>query len=444
MRMSTGVTKRSSVLRYLPAKLKTVPGLLRNHWLLALSLVIGLVVLLEARRKTVVIEAISVPKQLDDAGYKPDVISAEIRDKSAEIESAIIGTQAHKDNLDVREEKLPDIEVPETKLSIRSIIQLVQYFTGKEPLHLSGELICLKPDCSSTDNNVQKAPRFEVVSRITDGNTIVHRNRFQAYEVDDAVEQLSEELLSVVNPYLLGRYVYQIKNDSKKASSILQSAGDSPRYRYRAWAYNQLATIQVNEEGQLGQAVSNYRTAIELEGERAPLCSLPHWLARHFCPESYSFMYCNLGQALLQEGDVPEADKAYSKARSLGPDSPYLHNLLGDILRAKGRLDEAASEYRTAIAMGLKSDPRVYYELGCILWLKGDFDHSLENFRRASDIDPRHKEHIDALILGRALWLRGNFDRAKEQFRKASDVDPRLKEQIEAVTSKKLAVPPKG
>jgi tetratricopeptide (TPR) repeat protein len=243
---------------------------------------------------------------------------------------------------------------------------------------------------------------------------------------------------------MLGRYVYQIKNDPRRASSILQDAGETPRYRYRAWAYNALATIQANEAGQLDQAISNYKKAIELKSEEAPQCSLPAWLGRHLCPKSLSFMYCNLGQALVQKGNVPEAERDYSKAKSLGPDSPYLHSLSGDILRAEGKWDEAASEYRVAIGEGLTNDSRIYYELARILWLKGDFDHSLENFRKASDLDPNHKKQIEALILGLTLWLEGNCDPAGEQFRIASQLDPRLKEQIEALTSNKPAVPSKG
>ncbi len=439
--MPTGVAKLTPVLQYLWGGLKKAFGLLRSRWLLALSLVLGLIVLAEALRKTVVIDAISVPKQLDDAGYKPDVISAEIRDKSTEIEGAIIGTQAHTDNLNVREAELPDIEVPTTKLSIRSIIQLVQFLTGYESLHLSGELICLRPDCSATDKDVEKARRFDVISRVTDGSKTVHRKRFQARDVDDAVEQLSEELLSQVNPYLLGRYVNEIKIDPVRASSIFQSGADSPRYRYRAFAYNGLANIQVNQKGRVGEAVNNYRKAIELERKRAPLCSLPAWLARYVCPADYSFLHCNLGRALVQQGNVTEANKAYSKAKSLGPDSAYLHGLSGDIFEAEARLDEAVSEYQTAIAMGLRGDPHVYYQLGRILWLKGNFDQASENFRKASDIDPKHKEHIEALTSGRDLWLKGDFNQALEKFRKASDIDPRLKEQIQVVTSKKPDLP---
>src|SRR5713101_6810424 len=106
--------------------------------LFAASLVLFLagVVLPELFRLVVLIDPVSVPKAFEEQGFTGQVVAAEIADKTASIEEAVNTAAAPKGQLRLASDSsAPDIEVPETKLSVRSITQLLQVFLHRQPAH---------------------------------------------------------------------------------------------------------------------------------------------------------------------------------------------------------------------------------------------------------------------------------------------------------------------
>src|SRR3990170_1167071 len=75
------------------------------------------------------------------------------------------------------------------------------------------------------------------------------------------------------------------------------------------------------------------------------------------------------------------------------PGSPALHLSVGNVLREKGFLDEAAAAYRAA----LERDPRLveaYNNLGNVLRHQGRADEALACYERALTVKPDFAEAL--------------------------------------------------
>jgi tetratricopeptide (TPR) repeat protein/serine/threonine protein kinase len=132
--------------------------------------------------------------------------------------------------------------------------------------------------------------------------------------------------------------------------------------------------------------------------------------------------HLNLGNALLDGGQVDEAIACYRHALDLDPKYASAHNNLGNALKARGKMDEAIGCLRKAIEL----DPNftsAYSLLGSILGRKGQLDEAIACLRKAIALNSRHAStHAD---LGDALAVKGQLDEAIACYRKALELDPR-------------------
>jgi len=129
----------------------------------------------------------------------------------------------------------------------------------------------------------------------------------------------------------------------------------------------------------------------------------------------------NLGNLLKDKGKLDEAKKHYRKAIELDPNLSQAHTNLGNLLGDKGKLDEAENEYRKAIEL----DPNLsqaHYNLGNLLKDKGELDEAENEFRKAIELDPKNADTHNNL--GTLLADKGKLDEAENEFRKAIELNP--------------------
>src|SRR5271165_5694594 len=94
----------------------------------------------EAKRRIVVLDPIGVPKQFVDSGLTSEVLTRRVREKLEEIQ-AINDSPSSRDQVSMSSDQAyPDIEVPETKLSLQVVVDLFRRLLGTEPQQLSGEI----------------------------------------------------------------------------------------------------------------------------------------------------------------------------------------------------------------------------------------------------------------------------------------------------------------
>jgi protein O-mannosyl-transferase len=129
----------------------------------------------------------------------------------------------------------------------------------------------------------------------------------------------------------------------------------------------------------------------------------------------------NLGNILVARGQVEEAITHYRKALEIKPDYFDAHNNLGHVLADLGQIDDAIAHYRKALEIN-PDYAEVHITLAAALAGRGQFDEAIDHCRKALQIKPDHAEgHIN---LGAALAGRGQVDEAIAHFRKALEIKP--------------------
>ena len=95
------------------------------------------------------------------------------------------------------------------------------------------------------------------------------------------------------------------------------------------------------------------------------------------------------GNRLYEEKKYDEALKRYTEAQLEAPDAPQLHYNLGNVLFRKGDLEKARDEYRRALSSadpGL--DPRAIYNLGNTFFTRQEYKDAVAAYQRALRLDP--------------------------------------------------------
>jgi tetratricopeptide (TPR) repeat protein len=156
------------------------------------------------------------------------------------------------------------------------------------------------------------------------------------------------------------------------------------------------------QKGQVDEALEQFKKALEI---------YPNYLEARY----------NLGNALLQKGQLGEAIAQYDKALEINPDSAETRHNLGNALLQEGRLDEAIAQYDKALEINPKY-AEIRYNLGNALLQKGQLDEAIAQYNKAVEISPDSAGARNNL--GNALLQKGRLDEAIAQYDKALEINP--------------------
>jgi tetratricopeptide (TPR) repeat protein len=135
--------------------------------------------------------------------------------------------------------------------------------------------------------------------------------------------------------------------------------------------------------------------------------------------------HTNLGNVLRGRGRLEEAAVSHRRAIDLEPDYADAHNNLGSVLRDLGRIDDALASYRRALA--IKPDlASAHNNLGVTLRSLGRLDEAAASYRRAIVMKPDFAEA--QANLGDALQRLGRRDEAVMSYRRAVVINPNYTE----------------
>jgi tetratricopeptide (TPR) repeat protein len=109
-----------------------------------------------------------------------------------------------------------------------------------------------------------------------------------------------------------------------------------------------------------------------------------------------------LGLSLFQAGDYSGAQKALQVVVAAVPLSEAYNNLAA--AESRRNLPQAADDFRKALE-GDPNDPDYHFNLGYVLFKKGDFTAAADRFRAVLDRDP--DDQMATLLLGRSLKKQG-------------------------------------
>ena len=137
-------------------------------------------------------------------------------------------------------------------------------------------------------------------------------------------------------------------------------------------------------------------------------------------PGSFESRY-NLGQMLQARGALDEAVEQFQVALAIRPTDAIANNALGGALLAKGDVSGAMTHFNAALA----SEPDYFdahYNLGNVFAAQGDFRAAAEQFGEAAKINP---DDANAQAnLGSALAALGRLNEAKSHYEAALRIDP--------------------
>jgi tetratricopeptide (TPR) repeat protein len=168
-----------------------------------------------------------------------------------------------------------------------------------------------------------------------------------------------------------------------------------------AFACNNLGDALL-QKGEVDKAITLLQRALQIN----PDCAYAH---------------NGLGNALLQKGEVDEAIAQYQKELQIYPDGAYAHNNLGNVLLQKGEVDEAIAQYQKALQIN-PDNAEVHNHLVKILFQRGNVDEAIAHCQRALQIDPDNAEAHNNL--GNVLLQKGDVDGALAQYQKALQIKP--------------------
>lgn len=171
---------------------------------------------------------------------------------------------------------------------------------------------------------------------------------------------------------------------------LAPDAGQKEKYFLQAARLDARFAHPCYQLGQIHYQRKEYRQAAE-------------WLEK-VGPEDIHYREANflLGLARFQSGDYTGAQKAFQMIVTAVP----LSEVYNDLGAAESRrnLPQAIEDFRKALE-GDANDPVYHFNLGYVLWRRGDFAAAADRFRAVLDRDPG--DQMATLLLGRSLKKQG-------------------------------------
>jgi hypothetical protein len=229
---------------------------------IAVSIPLLIYLFSEATRHVVVLDPIVVPRQFSDAGFTSEVTTQRVREKIEEIQRANEFASRREELSTQTDRGLPNVEIPDTKLSLQVVSDILRKLLRNEPQHLAGEIT------SSTTPG-----KMEIRCRILQSGALVQVGKPRQIDStvgDSTIELLARELTRLSDPYLLGIYLEEEKKDypgaSEVANQMLSSPSDADHMYEKA---HLLRGFIASSTSRPDEAIAEDRVAINLDPQWA-------------------------------------------------------------------------------------------------------------------------------------------------------------------------------
>ncbi len=181
-------------------------------------------------------------------------------------------------------------------------------------------------------------------------------------------------------------------------------------WRHRRVVLGGLATVILAALIFCARAQTSYWRNDELLWTHTLACTSGNYVAHH-----------NLGIVLLRKGRVDEAITQYQTALQIKPDYAKAHNNLGNALLQKGKVDEAITHCQRALEIN-PDYAEAHNNLGTALCQKGRVDEAITHYQTALQINPDYADAHNNL--GTALCQKGSADEAITHYQTALQIKP--------------------
>jgi len=441
-----------------------------GHWLTRRSLLELIILLLLAGvlrqisrdylLDPVVIDPIAVPQAFEERGYTPQTFANQIRDQIDEIKRAAM-TRARKEGLapeNSREsgsfnketfgtvnkesfavansEALPDIEIPETALSFRAVVDFIEgLFPRLRPRHISGEVTIVPDAPAAGPAGAQFGEATLIAMRVTrmgKGDPRLAEVSVPARaDPKDAITQSAKEVLQLIDPYVVAAYEYEVEKDQRRAWYLTTEChGDLEK-----WG-TLLQGIMLEDQKKLDDAIAKYQMAARLDPQWAyPYNNWANALAKKneyngaidlyreaiHRDRKYADAYDGWGLALSMKRDYAGAIAEIKEAVTLDPGNSSYHAHWGNTLGTEKDYDEAIVQFQQAVALD-PGNADAHDGWGIALGMKKEYDGAITQFQQAAALNPTISGYY--ANWGITLASKNDYDGAIKEYQQAVRLDP--------------------
>jgi tetratricopeptide (TPR) repeat protein len=409
-----------------------------------IGLPLALYVCRDVVNDALIIDPISVPKRFEEAGLTSEVMSNRVANAIRKIESETdtwMKTEAKAtmkmDDFRIPslrdESSTPDVEIPGTKIGLKTLVDITRAIFGVYPKHVCGDIVALSARSSSPAD-----PQLKVTIYLTRGKERSRSISFytNATDIDELATKTAETILRQVNPYVLASYSYE-QGRINDAADIVNGILSDPTAdsRTRPAAFNFLGNI-LQDQKEYGEAVTQYRKAIQLDpqnpGPHANLGLALQNLKRYDeatleytkaveLDSKNPLPYLNWANALYEEKRYGEAVAKYRQASELDPGDAGSHLNWGNVLQDLQKYNEAIAQYQKASELN-PQNPLPYIEWGNALGSQKKYEEAIARYQKASELDP--KNPLPYFNWAKALYDQQKYGEAITKYQKASRLDP--------------------
>jgi tetratricopeptide (TPR) repeat protein len=371
-----------------------------SRWAHARTIILSAVVVLLVGRiaqltltETIALQPISVPQSLVDSGYTPEVAARHLDATMREICASLRTATGFVSSVQAAS-VLDTIEVPQSKLSLGTVVELIRYLTGQRPTTVQGRIVREGDDLRLV---VQILPAHESIP--VSNSFVVHGTDPSPLFADAA-----HFILRVLDPYKEGIYLCGSGRYSEAvflARQAMHARGCDRKNR--SMLYVLLGRVLILQ-GENGAADGMYRQAVAFDPKnRIARLNWSNLLVAEHKPAAAMEQIQALlndnaadADAVLASGDVQEfgnhndaaAEAAYRRAANLDPFNWRAQDSLGSFCYAHKRFAEGSEHFRAAIAIDPTS-PYPYMTWAVALELAGDHVGAIQFATRAQSLAPR-------------------------------------------------------
>jgi tetratricopeptide (TPR) repeat protein len=450
--------------------------------IVVLGVTLGLAFIIKAAffKGSIVVDPISVPKELAERGYTGEVIAQRIHDEISEVyraartpldrDDTAEKTFDQSDFTTVRfEQTMPRIELPGGGMSLAAVVSGVRELLGLIDTKITGEVTTENLSARDMEAPSSRQTKYLLRLRIIDKGAVSHLTE-PTEKLNELVQSAALHVIERFNP-VVAAYYYYARHDLHNASRMVNAALKNDIQDDDLAALNLRGLITTNQH-LYDEALDEFRYVLErfpdtasthshiasvlllkrsnqeaFEAAQASIKLAPRSAraynlagvalirlrrydeALNFLRRSneidpkFAVAYYNQG-IVFRDRKPPDSDKAitmFTRATDANPDYALAYRTWGSLVKNLGKHEKAKILYEKAIAANPKSAAS-YDLLGDLYLEQLDWEKASDMFRKAQQADPRWL--TPRYDLGRAMRVAGRFDEAIAIFEEVVAHDP--------------------
>lgn len=378
---------------------------IRHLWsevlVLTAAVLLGWLVWSATNEKVIIVNAIAVPKALEETGYSSTVVARKVLDHVREINEL---SRSRKERANISNESryaaLDTIAVPTSGFSVGSMISMLRGFLGVNDKRVGGEVVIKRVGFGKQQYVV--ILRFEDPSESKPSIQVL---RGENADIDEAIRVVARALVERIDPYILATYYCGTRAypECDSLAERLSLTADSP---IASWAVNLRGVVKI-AENKPQEAIAFFGKAVQQDPQLA-------------------LAYANLAQAQAdlasrKKGSYAEASKNAALAVQADPKLSYAVVVSARILWLEGKTDQSIAKLEEAIRLNSRDD-YAYANLALVHASNGNLSVALEKCRAAVVSNPNNA--FACVACGHVYRLSGDMDNATAMFQKATKIDP--------------------